>query len=38
MNIIEVTGGNKFQRETAEKVVHEMISALLPKVRTLDFN
>ena len=38
MNIIEVTGGNKFQRETAEKVVHEMISALLPKVRTLEID
>jgi len=38
MNIIEVTGGNKFQRAIAEKVVHEMISALLPRVRTLDIN
>jgi hypothetical protein len=38
MNYIEVTGGNKFQREIAEKVVHEMISALMPRVRTLDIN
>ena len=36
MNIIEVTGGNKFQRAIAEKVVHEMISALLPRFRTLE--
>ena len=35
MNIVKVTGGNKFQKETTEKVVYEMISALLPKVRTL---
>ena len=38
MNYIEVTGGNKFQREIAEKVVYEMISALMPRVRTLDIN
>ena len=38
MNYIEVKGGNKFQRAIAEKVVHEMISALLPRVRTLDIN
>ena len=36
MNIIEVTGGNKFQRAIAEKVVHEMIYALLPRFRTLE--
>jgi hypothetical protein len=36
MNIIEVTGGNRFQREIAEKTVYEMISALLPRVRTLE--
>ena len=36
MNYIEVTGGNKFQRAIAEKVVHEMISALLPRFRTLE--
>ena len=36
MNYIEVKGGNKFQREIAEKTVHEMISALLPRVRTLE--
>jgi hypothetical protein len=38
MNYIEVTGGNKFQREIAEKVVYEMISALMPRVHTLDIN
>jgi len=38
MNYIEVAGGNKFQREIAEKVVYEMISALMPRVRTLDIN
>ena len=36
MNYIEVKGGNKFQRQTAEKVVHEMIAALMPKMRTLE--
>ena len=36
MNYIEVTGGNKFQREIAEKVVREMIAALMPRVRTLE--
>ena len=36
MNYVEVIGGNKFQRQTAEKVVHEMIAALMPKMRTLE--
>jgi hypothetical protein len=36
MNFIEVTGGNKFQRDLANKVVHEMVAKLLPRVRTLD--
>ena len=36
MNIVEVTGGNRFQREIAEKTIYEMISALLPRVRTLE--
>ena len=35
MNIVEVTGGNRFQREIAEKVVYEMIGALMPRMRTL---
>jgi hypothetical protein len=38
MNYIEVTGGNKFQRDIAEKVVYEMISALMPRVRTLEID
>ena len=38
MNYVEVTGGNKFQRDIAEKVVHEMISALMPRVRTLEID
>ena len=38
MNYVEVTGGNRFQREIAEKVVHEMIAALMPRMRTLDIN
>ena len=36
MNFIEVNGGNKTQREICEKVVHHMISKLLPRFRTLD--
>lgn len=36
MNFIEVNGGNKFQREICEKVIHHMISELLPRFRTLD--
>ena len=36
MNFVEVTGGNKFQRAIANKVVYEMLSKLLPRVRTLD--
>ena len=38
MNIIEVTGGKKYQREIAEKVVHFMMDRLLPRVRTLEIN
>jgi len=36
MNIVEATGGNKFQRAIAEKVVYEMIHALMPRMRTLE--
>ena len=36
MNIIEVNGGNKFQRAIAEKVVGFCIKELLPRFRTLE--
>ena len=36
MNIVEVTGGNKFQRAIAETVVHKMIDELMPRMRTLE--
>tara|TARA_B100000424_G_scaffold102517_1_gene77161 strand:- start:2852 stop:3274 length:423 start_codon:yes stop_codon:yes gene_type:complete len=36
MNLIEVNGGNKTQREICQKVVHHMISKLLSRFRTLD--
>ena len=36
MNLIEVNGGNKTQREICENVAHHMISELLPRFRTLD--
>lgn len=36
MNLIEVNGGNKFQREIVQKTVGFMIKELLPRVRTLD--
>ena len=35
MNYIEVIGGNKFQKQTAEKVVQKMIETLMPRMRTL---
>jgi len=35
MNFIEVIGGNKFQKQVAEKTVNEMINALMPRMRTL---
>ena len=35
MNIVEVTGGNRFQREIIEKTVYQMIDALMPRMRTL---
>jgi len=35
MNYIEVNGGNKFQREIAEKVVQFCIKEMMPRVRTL---
>jgi len=36
MNYIEVIGGNKFQKQTAEKVVQKMIETLMPRMRTLE--
>ena len=36
MNVIQVNGGNKFQREIAEKVVGFCIKELLPRFRTLE--
>ena len=36
MNIVEARGGNKFQRDIAEKVVSYMIKRLMPRHRTLD--
>ena len=36
MNYVEVTGGNKTQREMCHKVVARMIKELLPRYRTLD--
>ena len=36
MNIVDVRGGTKEQKELTEKVVHFCIKELMPKVRTLD--
>ena len=36
MNYIEVNGGNKFQKKTAEVVVAQMIQALMPRMKTLE--
>lgn len=36
MNIVEITGGQKFQREIAHKTVAYCIKQLLPRHRTLD--
>ena len=36
MNIVEVRGGNRFQRDIAEKVVSYMINRLMPRHYTLD--
>jgi len=38
MNTIDVYGGQKHQREIAEKVVQRMISELMPRIRTLDIS
>jgi len=35
MNIVSVVGGNKFQRDIAEKVIFQMMATMLPRVRTL---
>ena len=36
MNFVTAKGGNKVQREICEKVVHYMITQLMPRMRTLD--
>ncbi len=36
MNLVEVTGGKKYQRDIAQKVVYAMIDTLMPGMRTLD--
>lgn len=36
MNIVEITGGKKFQRDIAENVIWYMIRKLMPRHRTLD--
>lgn len=38
MNTVDVYGGQKHQREIAEKVVWRMIYELMPRMRTLDIN
>lgn len=35
-NLVEVTGGNKFQRDIAHKTIAFMIKKLMPRMRTLD--
>ena len=37
-NIVEVSGGNKFQREIAHTTIAFMIEKLMPRMRTLDIN
>lgn len=37
-NIVEVSGGNKFQRDIAHKTIAFMIKKLMPRMRTLDIN
>ena len=36
MNLVEVTGGKKYQRDIAEKVVYQMIDAMMPRMKTLE--
>lgn len=36
MNIVEINGGTKAQKQLAEKVVHWYIKKMLPRFRTLD--
>lgn len=38
MNLVNAEGGNRFQRNIAEKVVGEMIDYLMPRLRTLDIS
>lgn len=37
-NFVSVSGGNKFQRDIAHKVIAFMIKKLMPRMRTLDIN
>ncbi len=36
MNLVEVTGGKKYQRDIAQKVVYQMIEVMMPRMRTLE--
>ena len=36
MNFIEVNGGTKFQKEVAFKVISQMITELMPRMKTLE--
>ena len=36
MHIVEVTGGNKTQRQVAENVVYHMIKKLMPRLRNIE--
>ena len=36
MNLIDVRGGNKFQKEVAFKVACQMIAELMPRMKTLE--
>tara|TARA_R110001592_G_C12551983_1_gene690164 strand:+ start:68 stop:484 length:417 start_codon:yes stop_codon:yes gene_type:complete len=36
MNLVEVTGGTKFQKEVAFKTVCQMITELMPRMKTLE--
>ena len=36
MNIVEVVGGNRTQREIWHNVISHILSVLLPRYRTLD--
>ena len=36
MNLVEVSGGTKYQRDIAQKVVYQMIEVMMPRMRTLE--